>query len=133
VENFGGLSNDTLKKAAAENKSASGTAYALGAGAVSRADFWLLPKADGTVGGGEVETLLSPVGTLVSGISLNQDKLLAWKDTLRIYVEQISSDTAWRSTTINMSMQRVQETTSITSNLLGAVEKLKSDAVGNVR
>ncbi|MDR3117781.1 MAG: hypothetical protein LBT98_04445 [Puniceicoccales bacterium] len=134
VSSFGGESNGTLGSAVTgETDSASMTAYNLGPGATSKTDFWPIPKSGSGTGGGEVETLITPINTLAKKIPLNQTQLSAWKDTLRIYVEQITSDTSWRSAAISQSMQKTQEAVSVASNLLGAVEKLKSDAVANIR
>jgi hypothetical protein len=66
-------------------------------------------------------------------VKLDQDRVAVWKDVIRIYGEQMSNDLSLRQTNLQQAMQLSQQELSTGTNLLGAVEKIKGDMLGNIR
>jgi hypothetical protein len=98
-----------------------------------RKDYWPMPGSSTNPVGAEFNTLIEPLKTIIgASLVLERDKVAVWRDALRIYTDQVSSDTGARSTKLNMHMQQCQVNTSTASSLLEAVDKLKSDAVGKI-
>ncbi|MDR2029878.1 MAG: hypothetical protein LBP65_00175 [Puniceicoccales bacterium] len=106
----------------------------LGPECTNRVDFWPLPLVDSTIlGGGEVDALIVPLRKTAQLIEMNQNKVSVWRDALRIYVEQISSDSSWRSSAINLAMTKSQEAVAEANSFMATVEKLRDDPVANIR
>jgi hypothetical protein len=66
-------------------------------------------------------------------LKLSSSKVAIWQDTLRIYGEQVTNDISLRHTNLQQAMQLSQQDLTMGTNLLASVEKLKGDAIGNIR
>jgi hypothetical protein len=68
-----------------------------------------------------------------AGIQLRREKLLLLNDILRAYGDQVSGNVTESIAMFQMEMQYFQQDTTTASGLLGRVENLKSDTLGNIR
>jgi hypothetical protein len=66
-------------------------------------------------------------------INLSADQVAIWSENLRIYIDKLKSDQEATNTRMQRLLQRLNETTSLATQLLKVISESKKQSAGNIR